>query len=594
MRSNVQEIRPSDEEIRAFIEKIDEWVENEKRLNPNNHENIITARNLILNSYQESRENLLLNQLNLTSLPAEIGELINLKYLELSNNKLSSLPPEIGNLVELHAFYLDENNLTTLPPEIGNLVELHAFYLDENNLTTLPPEIGNLVKLSTFSLIGNALESIPPEIGNLTNLAVFDLTSNQLTSLPEEINFLLDQDFVVLEDNPNLVINNEDQEDALRTPKELIDFLCESANFSEEQRSQNYRVFLDLQDSTKIDEALIIKNCELDDPSQSSQDEIDDQVRSGEDSSSEVLSARLGAILEFLCKAPNEDSSDDEYDLTMPNLLKAIIYFVNNSGSWQSDNSDQKEYLARYLLTILSQIYERRDDKTFLDQIEIIAQDSLETCEDRNSLLIFTLANFCQRKNSDYLNLMAETQPSQLFDYFKNQLLYNHFLDLGQEKVNQIKIENLGFAEDVEVLLNYLRIYNNKFGKSLNLNLPNIGDQFFYDEVEYQPSEEQIEEFKSIVDKFKHSDLSALQDKLTDIFVKDFDKKLPYNNSEILEISFVKNHIKQIENIAQEFLSLFEDHKQQRGENDQEMTDGEYNQKMKEINEFKSKLTKKN
>ena len=42
-----------------------------------------------------------LSDLGLTSLPAEMGRLTNLKQLQLDHNQLTSLPPEIGRLAKL-------------------------------------------------------------------------------------------------------------------------------------------------------------------------------------------------------------------------------------------------------------------------------------------------------------------------------------------------------------------------------------------------------------------------------------------------------------------------------------------------------------
>ena len=58
--------------------------------------------------------------------------------LNISNNKLTTLPPEIGNLINLQVINCSGNNLTTLPPEIGNLINLQNFECSYNKLTTLP------------------------------------------------------------------------------------------------------------------------------------------------------------------------------------------------------------------------------------------------------------------------------------------------------------------------------------------------------------------------------------------------------------------------------------------------------------------------
>ena len=126
----------------------------------------------------------------LTSLPAEIGQLAGLKYLELSDNKLTSLPAEIGQLVELMKLYLDGNQLTSLPAEIGQLVGLTDLHFDGNQLMSLPAEIGQLVELMKLYLDGNQLTSLPAEIAQLVGLTRLSLRGSQLMPLPAEAEVL--------------------------------------------------------------------------------------------------------------------------------------------------------------------------------------------------------------------------------------------------------------------------------------------------------------------------------------------------------------------------------------------------------------------
>jgi len=123
----------------------------------------------------------------LTELPKEIGNLVNLTWLIINYKQLTELPKEIGNLVNLTELILWDNQLTELPKEVGSLVNLTELTIDGNQLTKLPKEIGNLVNLTELSLWKNQLTELPKEITNLVNLTKLYLGGNQLTELPKEL-----------------------------------------------------------------------------------------------------------------------------------------------------------------------------------------------------------------------------------------------------------------------------------------------------------------------------------------------------------------------------------------------------------------------
>ena len=141
------------------------------------------------------------------SIPSEIGNLVNLKSLDLFDNEFTgSIPPEIGNLINLTELFLHSNpGLTgSIPPQIGNLVNLTTLDLRGNELTgSIPSEIGNLTNLTYLNLSGNELTGfIPSEIWNLTNLNYIILHSNELTgSLPSEIRNLTNLKNFILHGN---------------------------------------------------------------------------------------------------------------------------------------------------------------------------------------------------------------------------------------------------------------------------------------------------------------------------------------------------------------------------------------------------------
>ena len=68
---------------------------------------------------QKKSRNPHLNQL--TSLPAEIGQLASLTWLSLSENQLMSVPAGIGQLTSLTCLNLERNQLRSVPAAIREL-----------------------------------------------------------------------------------------------------------------------------------------------------------------------------------------------------------------------------------------------------------------------------------------------------------------------------------------------------------------------------------------------------------------------------------------------------------------------------------------
>ena len=89
------------------------------------------------------------------TVPPEIGELINLRYLGLGSNQLTgTLPPEVGNLTRLEVLNLDDNRLWgPLPDAMAALSVLNRFKFDDNSGLCAPHDPGFQEWLQSIPLL---------------------------------------------------------------------------------------------------------------------------------------------------------------------------------------------------------------------------------------------------------------------------------------------------------------------------------------------------------------------------------------------------------------------------------------------------------
>ncbi|XP_048492255.1 putative disease resistance protein RGA3 isoform X2 [Beta vulgaris subsp. vulgaris] len=93
---------------------------------------------------------------NIESLPSRIGELLHLRYLDLSGNKeLEVLPTSIKKLYNLETLNLNRcKKLKELPKHISKLVKLRVLDIEVcNNLNYMPAGLGMLTNLHSLPLL---------------------------------------------------------------------------------------------------------------------------------------------------------------------------------------------------------------------------------------------------------------------------------------------------------------------------------------------------------------------------------------------------------------------------------------------------------
>ncbi|MFX1437551.1 MAG: leucine-rich repeat domain-containing protein [Promethearchaeota archaeon] len=123
----------------------------------------------------------------IAKLPKNLSKLINLTYLDLSNNNLRSLPESFGSLSSLEYLYLKYNKINEIPSTIGKLEKLIILDLRHNNIKSLPNEISSLNSLEILDIHGNRLNNFPKFPKGFNSLTELQLGLNQLKSLPDSL-----------------------------------------------------------------------------------------------------------------------------------------------------------------------------------------------------------------------------------------------------------------------------------------------------------------------------------------------------------------------------------------------------------------------
>ncbi len=140
-------------------------------------------------------QQLFLDVLDFSKLPARFDDLSALNYLSLGQNnysdtsKLSVIVDSLSKLAMLRTLVLNNCSIVGLPENFSSLSKLEVLHLS-GNLNLEPDQcesIGGLPKLSQLYMMSCNLSSLPETLSDIATLNYINLYNNKLNPIPDEI-----------------------------------------------------------------------------------------------------------------------------------------------------------------------------------------------------------------------------------------------------------------------------------------------------------------------------------------------------------------------------------------------------------------------
>ncbi|KAJ3693767.1 hypothetical protein LUZ60_009247 [Juncus effusus] len=121
--------------------------------------------------------------------PESFGNLLNLRYMDISHSMCDKLPESFVNLTSLQVLKLSNcSYLKVFPESFGNLLNLRYMDISHSMCKKLPESFVNLTNLQVLKLNNcYKLEVFPESFGNLLNLRYLDISHSKFKTLPEPL-----------------------------------------------------------------------------------------------------------------------------------------------------------------------------------------------------------------------------------------------------------------------------------------------------------------------------------------------------------------------------------------------------------------------
>ncbi|MDO5614999.1 MAG: T9SS type A sorting domain-containing protein [Cruoricaptor ignavus] len=110
-------------------------------------------------------------------LPETLGNLVKLKYLNVSYNELTGLFSSIGNLKDLVNLTAINNQISAIPTEIGKALQVQNIHLQNNKIKIIIKELENLPNLKQLYLHYNEISQVVAKLPSSVNLPLYYQTN---------------------------------------------------------------------------------------------------------------------------------------------------------------------------------------------------------------------------------------------------------------------------------------------------------------------------------------------------------------------------------------------------------------------------------
>ena len=137
---------------------------------------------------KDGKGGLSLDDCGLKEVPSEIGHLVEMTELDVSNNReLESLPDSLSHCTRLCELDCQNTKLTEIPSWIGKLTALEVLDCSRTAITVLPDSLVHCTLLSALDCNNTKLTEIPSWIGEFAGLSVLYCRNTSITALPESL-----------------------------------------------------------------------------------------------------------------------------------------------------------------------------------------------------------------------------------------------------------------------------------------------------------------------------------------------------------------------------------------------------------------------